>query len=233
MEVIFGILLALAVPVLLIGGIIYLIMRVRSSNPIRVSYRAVLRTYFYVVILVSIGLAGGGISTLFKVGFAEMFGPEFSYGSIYEEHRWEMEDAYQRQLDARNPDYPKSAAEFEPRTLEEKIEFTQKSTLINGVTITVIGVLLLIVHIFGRRRVETVEEKSDSHRRLYLVIGLVIFAIVTVVTLATGLPEALRYAILEVNPGEESPGEALSVAMVALPVWLYYLVVTLKTIRNN
>lgn len=233
MEVIFGILLGLAVPVLLIGGIIYLIMRLRSSNPIRVSYRAVLRTYFYVVILVSIGLAGGGISTLFKVGFAEMFGPEFSYGSIYEEHRWEQENAYQRQLDARNPDYPKSAADFEPRTLEEEIEFTQKSTIINGVTITLIGVLLLIVHIFGRRRVETVEEKSDAHRRLYLVIGLVIFAIVTVVTLATGLPEALRYAILEVNPGEESPGGALSVAIVALPIWLYYLVVTLKTIRNN
>ena len=233
MEVIFGILLGLAVPVLLIGGIIYLIMRLRSSNPIRVSYRAILRTYFYVVILVSIGLAGGGISTLFKVGFAEMFGPEFSYGSIYEEHRWEQENAYQRQLDARNPDYPKSAADFEPRTLEEEIEFTQKSTIINGVTITLIGVLLLIVHIFGRRRVETGEEKSDAHRRLYLVIGLVIFAIVTVVTLATGLPEALRYAILDVNPGEESPGGALSVAIVALPVWLYYLVVTLKTIRNN
>jgi hypothetical protein len=233
METIFGILLGLAVPFLLIGGIIYLIMRGRSANPLKVSYRTILRMYLYIVILVSIGLSGGGISALFKVGFAEMFGPEFSYGSVYEEHQWEQEDDYRRQLDARNPDYPKSETDFNSRTLQEKIEFTKKSTLINGVTISIVGLLLLTIHIFSRRWVETVDERSDGHRRLYLVVGLVIFSIVTVVTLATGLPEALRYALLEVTPGEESPGGALSVAIVALPVWLYYLVVTLRTVRSN
>ena len=63
--------------------------------------------------------------------------------------------------------------------------------------------------------------------------GLVIFAIVTIVSLATGIPETLRYALLDINPGEESPGEALSIAIVALPVWICYLVAHLRNIRTS
>jgi hypothetical protein len=63
--------------------------------------------------------------------------------------------------------------------------------------------------------------------------GLVIFAIVTIVSLATGIPETLRYVLLDINPGEESPGEALSIAIVALPVWICYLVATLRNIRTS
>ena len=61
--------------------------------------------------------------------------------------------------------------------------------------------------------------------------GLVIFAIVTMISLATGIPETLRYALLDIEAGEESPGELLSIAIIALPIWICYLAATLRNVR--
>ena len=108
-----------------------------------------------------------------------------------------------------------------------------KGSLINGVSLTVIGLFLLLIHLIGRWRVETEHERSDLLRRLYLMAGLVIFAIATIVSLATGIPETLRYVLLDINSGEESPGEPLSIAIVALPIWIYYLVATLRNTRPS
>jgi hypothetical protein len=225
MDIIFPI-LGLAIPILIILGIVYFILKIKAGLPISFSYRGALRVYFYVVILISVGLCGlGGVSTLLKVGFGEMVGREFSYGNVYEEHR----DDQQREM---NEDYHADTGD-EARSLPEKVELEMKGSLINGVSLAVIGMFLLLVHFLGRWWVERGDERSDLLRRLYLMAGLLIFAIVTIVSLATGIPEALRYALLDINPGDESPGEPLSIAIVALPVWICYLVATLRNIRPS
>ena len=63
--------------------------------------------------------------------------------------------------------------------------------------------------------------------------GLVVFAVVTLTSLATAVPETLKYALLDLNVGEVSPGEPLSIAIVTLPVWLFYLVVTIRDLRTK
>ena len=229
MDIIFpilGILFGLGIPILIVVGIFYFLLKIRAGISIRFSYRAALRIYFYAVILISIGIGAlGGVSTLVKVGFGEIVDREFSYGNVYEEHRYdqqhEKEEGYR--LDTGD----------ETRSLLEKVELEMKGSLINGVSLAVIGLFLLVVHFLGRWWVETGDERSDLLRRLYLMAGLVIFAIVTIVSLAAGIPETLRYALLDINPGEESPGEPLSIAIVALPVWICYLVATLRNIQTS
>ena len=229
MEIIFpilGILFGLGIPILIVVGIFYFLLKIRAGISIRFSYRAALRIYFYAVILISIGIGGlGGVSTLVKVGFGEIVDREFSYGNVYEAHRYdqqhEKEDGYR--LDTGD----------ETRSLPEKVELEMKGSLINGVSLAAIRLFLLVVHFLGRWWVETGDERSDLLRRLYLMAGLVIFAIVTIVSLAAGIPETLRYALLDIKPGEESPGEPLSIAIVALPVWICYLVATLRNIRTS
>ena len=229
MEIIFpilGILFGLGIPILIVVGIFYFILKIRAGISIRFSYRAALRIYFYTVILISIGIGGlGGLSTLLKVGFGEIVDREFSYGNVYQDHRYEQ----QREKEG---DYRPDIGE-ETRSLPEMVELEMKGSLINGVSLAAIGLLLLVVHFLGRWWVETGDERSDLLRRLYLMTGLVVFAIVTIVSLAAGIPETLRYALLDINPGEESPGEPLSIAIVALPVWICYLVATLRNIRTS
>ncbi len=223
--ILFG-LIGLAIPILIIAAIVYSILRIKSGISLSISYKAALRVYFYIVILVSVGLTGvGGVSTLINVGLGEMVGREFSYGEVYQDHR-ELQDR-------KNNGDSSSYVVGDNRSLSEKIDLEMKGTLINGISLAVIGSFLMLVHFLGRRWVETVDEHSDLLRRLYLIAGLAIFAVITIVSLIAGIPETLRYALLEVEPGQESPGEALSIAIVGLPIWVSYLVATLRNVRSQ
>jgi len=223
--ILFG-LIGLAIPILIIGAIVYFILRIKSGIALSISYKDALRVYFYIVILVSVGLTGvGGVSTLINVGLGEMVGREFSYGEVYQDHR-ELQDL-------KNNGDSSSYVVGDSRSLSEKIELEMKGSLINGISLAVIGSFLMLVHFLGRRWVETVDEHSDLLRRLYLIAGLAIFAVITIVSLIAGIPETLRYALLEVEPGQESPGEALSIAIVGLPIWVSYLVATLRNVRSQ
>ena len=223
--ILFG-LIGLAIPILIIGAIVYFILRIKSGIALSISYKDALRVYFYIVILVSVGLTGvGGVSTLINVGLGEMVGREFSYGEVYQDHR-ELQDL-------KNNGDSSSYVVGDSRSLSEKIELEMKGSLINGISLAVIGSFLMLVHFLGRRLVETVDEHSDLLRRSYLIAGLAIFAVITIVSLIAGIPETLRYALLEVEPGQESPGEALSIAIVGLPIWVSYLVATLRNIRSQ
>ena len=223
--ILFGV-IGLAIPILIIGAIVYFILRIKSGISLSISYKDALRVYFYIVILVSVGLTGvGGVSTLINVGLGEMVGREFSYGEVYQDHR--------ESQDLKNNEDSSSYVVGDNRSLSEKIDLEMKGNLINGISLAVIGSFLMLVHFLGRRLVETVDEHSDLLRRLYLIAGLAIFAVITIVALIAGIPETLRYALLEVEPGQESPGEALSIAIVGLPIWVSYLVATLRNIRSQ
>ena len=223
--ILFG-LIGLAIPILIIGAIVYFILRIKSGISLSISYKDALRVYFYIVILVSVGLTGvGGVSTLINVGLGEMVGREFSYGEVYQDHR-ELQDL-------KNNGDSSSYVVGDERSLSEKIDLEMKGSLINGISLAVIGSFLMLVHFLGRRWVETVDEHSDLLRRFYLIAGLAIFAVITIVSLIAGIPETLRYALLEVEPGQESPGEALSIAIVGLPIWVSYLVATLRNVRSQ
>ena len=220
--ILFG-LIGLAIPILIIAAIVYFVLRIKSGISLSISYKAALRVYFYIVILVSVGLTGlGGVSTLINVGLGEIVGHEFSYGEVYQDHR-ELQDL------KNNEDY----VVRDNRSLSEKLDLEMKGNLINGISLAVIGAFLMLVHFLGRRWVETADEHSDLLRRLYLIAGLAIFAVITIVSLIAGIPETLRYALLEIEPGQESPGEALSIAIVGLPIWVSYLVATLRNVRNQ
>jgi hypothetical protein len=216
-------LIGLAIPILIIAAIVYFVLRIKSGISLSISYKAALRVYFYIVILVSVGLTGlGGVSTLINVGLGEIVGHEFSYGEVYQDHR-ELQDLMN------NEDY----VVRDNRSLSEKLDLEMKGNLINGISLAVIGAFLMLVHFLGRRWVETADEHSDLLRRLYLIAGLAIFAVITIVSLIAGIPETLRYALLEIEPGQESPGEALSIAIVGLPIWVSYLVATLRNVRSQ
>jgi len=220
--ILFG-LIGLAIPILIIAAIVYFVLRIKSGISLSISYKAALRVYFYIVILVSVGLTGlGGVSTLINVGLGEIVGHEFSYGEVYQDHR-----------ELQNLKNTEDYVVRDNRSLSERLDLEMKGNLINGISLAVIGTFLMLVHFLGRRWVETADEHSDLLRRLYLIAGLAIFAVITIVSLIAGIPETLRYALLEIEPGQESPGEALSIAIVGLPIWVSYLVATLRNVRSQ
>ena len=153
-----------------------------------------------------------------------MVGREFSYGDVYKEHR----ELQEFRADRDSSDH----IVMDNRSLTEKIDLEMKGNLINGISLTIIGTLLMLIHFLGRRWVETVDEHSDLLRRLYLIAGLAVFAVVTIVSMIAGIPETLRYALLELEPGRESPGQALSIAIIGVPIWLSYIILLCQQYRS-
>jgi len=245
MEFIFGALLALGIPILIVSGIVYLIIKLKSTTPFKISFRAVLRIYFYIVLLVSIGLTGpGGLSTLLNVGFGEVIDRKFSYGVVYSDHYFDLE---QRDSSTRSIEFESqsdngsikitenSSSEnlYESLSLSEKVELELNRNLINGISLVIIGSFIFLVHQILRSRFEIEIERSDMIRKCYLLCGLFIFAVVSIAQLAEAVPETLRYLLLDMNERSESPGAPLSVAFVSIPIWIYFLFMTLKIVRSS
>ena len=229
MDNIFGVLfgiIAISIPLLVIGSAVFLLLKIRSSSSVSISYRIVLRVYFYIVLMISVVIISlGGLATLINVGLGEAVDPQFSYGNVYRDHSYELERI------ANNDQIEQDSESV--RSLDEKLDLEKKSNLINGISVTLIGFLILVAHLFGRRWVETADESHDSLRKVYLIAGLSIFAVASITSLASAIPEALRYVLLEVNQGEESPGMALSISLVSLPIWAYFLLNTIRTMRSS
>jgi hypothetical protein len=119
------------------------------------------------------------------------------------------------------------------RDLEQRVDRAREGTVINGASLAIIGAIIWAAHALGRRRLETEEERDDILNRAYLIAALLMFGIAAIVSLVTGIPETLRYFFLDSLDRHESPGGPLSVAVVALPIWIYYLVSTLRaTIKS-
>ena len=312
----------LGILALLIAGIVYLVSRSRGGQAVRVPFRAIVRVYIYVVILVGMGLTIlGGVSNLIKVGFGEAFGAEFSYREAYAPFKYARayppEPALRRERTGEDTSEPALRPErtgddtSEPalrpertgddtsalnkpapgsdkpeerdltkeeiidfyrdglidaakttglllgvgysqeeadllftqetlridgadRDLEQRVDRAREGTVINGVSLMIIGAIIWLVHAFGRRRLETEEERGDILNKAYLIAALLMFTIAAIVSLVTGIPETLRYFFLDSLDRRGSPGGPLAVAVVALPIWICYLILTLRaTIKSS
>ena len=86
---------------------------------------------------------------------------------------------------------------------------------------------------FGRRKIETPEDRAGPLNRIYLVLLTAIFGIITIVSLPQAVFETLRYAVLDPAADRSRPGEKLALSITALPIWLVYLWNTVRAIRRS
>ena len=120
-------------------------------------------------------------------------------------------------------------------SLEERLVYKVKESMIFGVSLLLIGIILGLVHLVARRSIETETERVDILRRVYLFAGLLVFAVASIISLTVAIPETLSYMFIGARPGDEylSPGEPLSIAIISLPVWILYLYLTLRNIKSS
>ena len=223
---------------LLGAGIVYLFIQLRAGEPIRIPLRLVLRVYIYAVTAVGLVLFTlGGMSNLLQAGMGATFEKEFSYRPLFKEPskplvRVEEPNGLTFE-EVQELTEEQEKAQEEAR--QEGLDRAMKEGLINGISLTIIGALIWGIHLVGRRRLESPEERGGPLNRIYLIVVVVIFSIITITSLAQGVPQTIRYILLD--PLDEfgrrsTPGDALAVAIVALPIWITYLVGTIRVARR-
>ena len=227
-------------------------LRFRSGTSVHVSMRLLLRLYLYVVIVVGLILFTQGASHLIRAGFASAWGNEFSYeprhvatpeenDEIRKQHPLELKsrdqltDGELEELSVVIADRERRQAEISRLQRERGWDRSHREGLIRGISFAIIGGLIWLVHVLGRRWLETEEEASGVLDRVYLALIVVIFGVITIVNLPQGVFEALRYALLE-DFDEYSryhPGGKLALSIASLPIWIAYLTGAIRAVRRG
>ncbi len=242
----FGILVGLAV---LVGGAFHLITRLRTGAPLNIDVRALVRIYLYVGIIAGLLVFTQGASELIKAGAAGLSSKEFSYSPVWVELPEDKETKPQHPLElADRGDLTDEELEELSQILAERQEENTRLNeerdrlgldraldegLIEGISFTIIGALVWVAHMFGRRKIETPEDRAGPLNRIYLVLLTAIFGIITIVSLPQAVFETLRYAVLDPASDHYEPGEKLALSITALPIWLVYLWNTVRAIRRS
>lgn len=206
-----------------VGAVVYIVLRLRSGEPMVFPTRLMFRIYLYLITLVSLVTLLTGISDLAQAGLGAALGKEFSYNPSFVAAPRPLPDGTEPE------DFEKRLAES-----EAGLERAMKEGLLDGISLTIVGALVLGLHVWGRTRLETVEERQDILHRIYLIVMLAIFGVVTLVALPTATFETLRFYILEADQSRGTrPGGPLATAIVTLPVWVYYLGGTIGLLRRQ
>ncbi len=228
--------MVMALVAVAIGGLAFVIFRLRTGQGLNISWRALFLVYFYLMTVISLLVMVGGLSNLVRVGLGAVLGKEFSY---YSPMPYEVQKPPMPVRVA--PGEVAVPAEGEQLTPEEQEAERQKvldrrfkEGLFNGLSFTMVGGLIWAVHLYGRRRLEQ-EEAVEWLHRLYVIALLLIFGILTLTSLPEAVFDTLRYYLIEADRDffRRAPAERLSTGMVALPLWLYYLWGTFRLVRGK
>lgn len=219
------ILLGLALVVI---GVVAVVVRIYRHEAVDVSFRQILLIYCYAVTLVSIVTVVLGLASLANAGLSVAFGRDFSF---------QAPPVFARALEG-----PPGAVKAES-TIEEQqqrrareLERHFRESLVQGLTLPVVGGLIALVHVLARRRLEAATgPDAGFFRKPYLALLLAVFGGVALVSLPVGLYEALTFWVVEADPESyrPAPGGSLANAIAFTPFWLYFLWATVREWRHS
>lgn len=218
-------LIPVAIVALIIALIAYAIKRKDKTTEIAFTPHFMLKVYTYIILLASVITFSAGLSLLINSGLAQAFGEEFSFQAEY---------VYDAAID--DPDFIEDPStgeirEVVPKRAPERYEIPLESktrALIQGITMTIISLIIGLVHLMVLKSAEPAKERKKSVLyRLFVTIGLGIYAIGSLVALPVGIYATISYFVIDQSELELFerivPGESLASAIVYVPLWILFI----------
>ena len=218
-----GVLTAFAV----LGGLVLVAVLFvqRGRDGVDLSIGGLLRAYLYLGSLAGVVVFAVGVAGILAYVLAAGFGLDVIYGGPV-------------------PQPAIAPAPCPPNTVCPPIEVFRSpiddrarrhgEDLVRGVTFLIFGGIFWVAHWLARRNLGRADEALSGLHRAYLMLGTAIFGIATIALLPMGIFQALSFAVMPTEPNvyyRPGAGEALSGGLAALPIWLAYLWLVLRTIR--
>jgi hypothetical protein len=218
-----GVLTALAV----LGAILVVVVLFaqRGREGLDLSLRGLLRIYLYLASLAGVVVFAAGLAGVLSYVLAAGLGREVIYGGPQFIPMVSVDCPPGQTC----PSPPQEAL----RPLADDRARRQAEDLIRGVTFLVFGGVFWGAHWAARRTLGRVE--TGGLDRAYLILGTAIFGIATIALLPMGIYQALSFAVVpaQENFYRQGAGEALSGGLAALPLWLAYLWLVLRTLGTT
>ncbi len=221
-------LLPIAAVLAVIGLAGYVFARARAGEPVvRLSGAGFLAVYVNVAMLAALILAAIGASQVVNAGLSRAAGGEFSYGRQFERRAPLFED---RAGGVSDEGLTRAETQAEAREAE-RLDGAFRSGLISGISLAVVGLVIYAIHLMVR----VLAGEGETHRTLrrwYLGSLLVVFGLVSLVALPTGIIASLNFALGASRDFFEVPGETLALAIVFTPIWFALIALFTREVRR-
>lgn len=221
--------------IVVIAGVVFLITRSRQGKPFSLSLRFILLAYFYLICLISVVILVSGLVSLVNAGLSVPLGTGFSYhtpgrvGPILPPPS--VDGSPQKVV----PAPTREQAQQQEQLQQNEISRQRQDDIINGASKIVIAGLIWFFHRLGRRSMKKTPTPGEMFlSQAYLIVLLLIFGIVSIVSLPTAAYQTIRYYVYTPQPYEyvQGPGNALATAISFVPFWIYYLRATIKELSS-
>jgi len=217
---------------LVVGGIIYLIIRLaknkdaKDTKPLNITVKMLFKIYLYVISFISLAVSVIGGTMLLKAGASYAFGIPFSY-SLYTAS--DLATDVVKDPDVIVPD----CYEGNTMTFGDKVvcfdEDTRKQELITGATFFVSMMMIFGLHQFALNRLEK-KTKTPWLKKIYTFVSLILYSIIGVIIIPTAIYQLATHLLYRVNDVTlyDEPGTTIGILIMTLPLWIYFLVKTTK-----
>lgn len=216
---------------LVAGGAIYFIFYLvkNKDKGIKITTDSLLKVYLYLISFITLLVAVGGAAVFLNSAFSYKFGVPFSFNLEETNAYYDKEIVAPVEKDYAQPE----CYTGEPTEIEgQKVCFNQeaqKQGFVNGLTIAISMIVLFFIHKLG---IFLSEKKSVLYwlKKTYTFVSLIVFSLVGVVTIPIAAYQLSTYAfsrpedITLIDP----PGLALATVIFVLPIWIYFLVSTIR-----
>lgn len=192
------------VPIAIVGTVVYMIVQSAKNKDakFKISAKTLFQIYLFLISFLTLIIAVIGGATAIKAALSYQFGIPFSY-TLYK------------------------ANDFaETKIYDPNLTRLQKTDLINGITIFISMVILFAIHQFAISRIKG-KEKLQWLYKLYTFASLILYSIIGLVSIPTSIYQLTNFLLAEpekyVHSTPEAPAMALGVAILSVPLWIYFL----------
>lgn len=227
--------LGILIPTAVVGAIVYIIVSlVKSKNDdkkkvFKISTKSLFQIYLYTLSLITLAAAVIGLSTALRAGMAYQLGHQFSY-TLYQASSFKDAKMYDPALIESDftECYEGTAKEIDGQTYCIN-EVQPKSDLINGSIVFVSMIILFAVH---QLAIYKTEKKLEWLEKIYTFVSLIGYSITGILSLVISINLLSNYLVFATNSTTtqtpEAPGMAISLAVLTIPIWIYFMLKTLK-----
>src|SRR6267378_3209423 len=207
-------------------GLLVVLFLQRGRDGMDLSLGGLLRLYLYLASLAGVIAFAIGLAGIISYVLGAAFGLDLVYGGQVPRPVPAIAPLCAPNVPC--PPFP------QPLVPDPRIR-QQTEDLVRGVTFVVFGGVFWAAHWWARRALAGVADRASGLHRAYLIVGTAIFGIATIALLPMGIYQALSFAIVPPDQFTFRPGagEALSGGLAALPLWLAYLWLVQRALRNG
>ena len=220
--------------VLFTAGVIYLIVHLvqKKDEKINLKTNTLLHIYLYVISFVTLAIAVVGTVIFLNAAASYKFGIPFSY-QVYELITTEPIDKITGEIDITNSNIEPTCYQGELMEIAgQKTCFDttkQKNGIVNGITLTISMLILFAIH---RLTLLSLEKKEIIMwlKKAYCFISLIMYSALGIVSIPVSIYLLINYVYFKPENVHkiEAPGGVISLALVSIPLWIVFLISTLK-----